>query len=60
MIVRKSLRQHAVSTAITAVSIALASGLLMAIWAVKDQSMRAFLTVGKAGSTRCWARAGRS
>ena len=49
LIVRKSLRQHAVSTAITAVSIALASGLLMAIWAVKDQSMRAFLTVGEGG-----------
>lgn len=49
LIVRKSLRQHAVSTAITAVSIALASGLLMAVWAVKDQSMRAFLTVGEGG-----------
>jgi hypothetical protein len=45
MIIRNSLRQHALSTAITAVSIALATGLLMSIWAVKDQSMRAFTNV---------------
>jgi len=47
LIVRKSLRQHALSTAITAISIALASGLLMAVWVVKEQSMAAFTTVGK-------------
>ncbi len=44
-IVTKSLRQHALSTLITAGSIALATGLLMAVWAVKDQSMRAFTNV---------------
>jgi putative ABC transport system permease protein len=43
--VRKSLRQHLLSTAITAVSIALAGGLLIAIWVVKDQSQSAFTGV---------------
>ncbi len=45
LIVRKSLRQHLLSTVITAVSIGLATGLLMSIVAVKDQSMRAFTNV---------------
>jgi len=45
LIVRKSLRQHLLSTIITAVSIGLATGLLMSIVAVKDQSMRAFTNV---------------
>ena len=45
LIVRKSLRQHALSTGITAVSIALATGLLMSIVSVKEQSMRAFTSV---------------
>ena len=40
--VRNSLRQHALSTSVTALSIALASGLLMAVWVVKDQSASAF------------------
>lgn len=40
--VRKSLRQHALSTTVTALSIALASGLLMAVWVVKDQANTAF------------------
>ncbi|MBL69871.1 MAG: hypothetical protein CMO74_15745 [Verrucomicrobiales bacterium] len=45
LIVRKSLRQHALSTVITSLSIALAAGLLMSIIAVKDQSMHAFTNV---------------
>ncbi|MEW6302314.1 MAG: FtsX-like permease family protein [Verrucomicrobiota bacterium] len=45
LIVRRSLRQHALSTAITALSIALAGGLLMAVWIVKEQSHAAFTGV---------------
>ena len=44
-IVVKSLRQHALSTWVTAVSIALAGGLLMSVWSVKTQSNRAFTNV---------------
>ncbi len=44
-IVLKSLRQHALSTWVTAVSIALAGGLLMSVWSVKIQSNRAFTNV---------------
>jgi len=42
MIIRNSLRQHALSTAITALSIGLGCGLLMAVWVVNFQSQRAF------------------
>ncbi|MBL9138471.1 MAG: ABC transporter permease [Verrucomicrobiales bacterium] len=45
LMVRKSLRQHLLSTWITAFSIALAGGLLMAVWVVKDQSQTAFAGV---------------
>ncbi len=45
LMVRKSLRQHLFSTVITAFSIALAGGLLMAVWVVKDQSQAAFTGV---------------
>ncbi len=45
LMVRKSLRQHLLSTVITALSIALAGGLLMAVWVVKDQSQSAFTGV---------------
>ncbi len=45
LMVRKSLRQHLLSTVITACSIALAGGLLMAVWVVKDQSQSAFTGV---------------
>ncbi len=45
LIVRKSLRQHALSTAVTACSIALAGGLLMSVWAVKVQSQATFTQV---------------
>lgn len=42
LIVRKSLRQHALSTTITALSIGLAGALLMSIWVIKDQSHQTF------------------
>ena len=42
LIVRRSLRQHALSTCVTALSIALAGGLLMSVWMVKDQAHAAF------------------
>src|SRR5258706_10463526 len=45
VIVRKSLRQHALSTWITACSIALAGGLLMSVWMVKAQSQQTFTQV---------------
>lgn len=44
-IVLKSLRQHALSTAVTSVSIALAGGLLMAVWSVKEQAQATFTQV---------------
>lgn len=44
-IVWKSLRQHALSTAITSFSIALAGGLLMSVWAVKEQAHATFTQV---------------
>ncbi|HRE81866.1 MAG TPA: ABC transporter permease, partial [Opitutaceae bacterium] len=43
LIIYRSLRQHALSTLVTAGSIALAAGLLMVVWMVKDQSQKAFL-----------------
>lgn len=42
LIVYKSLRQHLLSTVVTALSIALAGGLLMSVWVVKTQSQRTF------------------
>jgi len=42
LIVAKSLRQHLLSTVVTALSIALAAGLLMTVWVVKTQSNEAF------------------
>src|ERR1043165_2246894 len=44
-IVFKSLRQHALSTCVTAFSIALAGGLLMSVWVVKKQSQATFTGV---------------
>jgi putative ABC transport system permease protein len=41
-LIYRSLRQHALSTLVTAGSIALAAGLLMAVWVVKTQAQRAF------------------
>ena len=45
MIVFKSLRQHALSTIFTAFSIALAVGLWMSVWMVKEQSQATFTDV---------------
>ena len=45
MIIRNSLRQHALSTVITAGSIGLGGGLLMAVWVVNFQSQREFKNV---------------
>src|SRR5882672_9677159 len=44
-IVLRSLRQHALSTIVTAASVALAGGLLMSVWAVKQQSQATFTGV---------------
>lgn len=43
LLVRRSLRQHAFSTAITVLSVALASGLVMAVFAIQRQSEAAFV-----------------
>ena len=45
MIIRNSLRQHALSTVITAASIGLGCGLLMAVWVVNFQTQREFKNV---------------
>jgi putative ABC transport system permease protein len=42
LIIYRSLRQHALSTLVTAAGIALACGLLMCVWMVKTQSQSAF------------------
>ena len=42
LIIHRSLRQHALSTVVTAAGIALACGLLMCVWMVKTQSQKAF------------------
>ncbi len=42
LIIYRSLRQHALSTVVTAASIALACGLLLTVWMVKTQSQAAF------------------
>jgi putative ABC transport system permease protein len=48
LIIYRSLRQHALSTVVTAGSIALACGLLMSVWTVKTQSEAAFASTGSA------------
>lgn len=48
LIIYRSLRQHALSTVVTAASIALAGGLLLTVWMVKVQSQAAF-TAANAG-----------
>lgn len=45
LIVFRSMRQHALSTLITAFSISLAGGLLMSVWSVKDQARATFTGV---------------
>jgi len=47
LIVWKSLRHHALSTIVTALSIALAGGLLMSVWTVKEQSQATFTGVNE-------------
>jgi putative ABC transport system permease protein len=42
LLARRSLRQHALSTTVTALSLALASGLVMAVLAIGAQSRTAF------------------
>ena len=42
LMVRRSLRQHALSSCVTVVSVALAAGLVMAVFAVTEQSRAAF------------------
>jgi putative ABC transport system permease protein len=42
LIVRRSLAQHALSTGVTAFSVALAAGLMMAVFCVNDQTYDAF------------------
>jgi putative ABC transport system permease protein len=42
LIVRRSLRQHLLSTIVTALAIALAGGLLIAVWVVKEQAQATF------------------
>ncbi len=44
-IVLKSLRQHLVSTLVSAGAIALAGGLLMAVWVMREQANRTFTSV---------------
>ncbi|MEI6233204.1 MAG: ABC transporter permease [Planctomycetota bacterium] len=48
LIVRRSLRQHALSTLVTILSVALATGLVMSVFCVRDQAHDAFTggTVG--------------
>ncbi len=45
LIVFRSLRQHLLSTVITALSIALAGGLLLSVWTIKEQSQATFTRV---------------
>lgn len=47
-IVRKSLRQHALSTVVTALAIALAAGLVMSVFVIQKQTYQAF-TGGDSG-----------
>ena len=42
MLIRKSLRQHALSTLVTMLSIALASGLWLTVWALREQASEVF------------------
>ncbi len=48
MIVRHSMRRHVLSTVVTALSAALASGLVMAVFSISTQTTRAF-SGGKVG-----------
>ncbi len=45
LLVRRNLRQHLLSTVVTSLSIALAGGLWLSVWAIKDQANAAFTEV---------------
>ena len=45
MLVSRSLRQHFLSTAVTSLSIALAGGLWLSVWAIRDQANAVFTEV---------------
>jgi putative ABC transport system permease protein len=47
LLVRRSLRQHALSTAVTVASVALGVGLLMAVFVIRTQSQNAFTSGGQ-------------
>lgn len=49
LLVQRSLRQHLLSTVVTALSLALAGGLLMSVWVVKRQARATFT-----GQTGAW------
>ncbi len=42
LMIRRAMRQHALSTAITAISVALGCGLVLSVWLIKIQSYQAF------------------
>ena len=44
-IARKSLRQHALSTSITSISIGLAGALLLSVWVIKEQARTTFTQI---------------
>jgi putative ABC transport system permease protein len=44
-IARKSLRQHALSTCITSISIGLAGGLLLSVWVIRDEARTTFAQI---------------
>lgn len=48
LLIRRSLRQHALSTAITVAAVALACGLVMSVFSIREQAWQAF-TGGGAG-----------
>ena len=55
LIVRRSLRQHALSTVVTAFAIALASGLVMGVFAIQKKIKH--LRAAMSALMRSWARA---
>ncbi len=48
LLVYRSLRQHALSSAVTLVSMALAAALLLTVWVVKERSLEAFTRTSSA------------
>ena len=54
LIIYRSLRQHALSTLVTAACVALAGGLLMTVWMVRVQSERAFARTADFLGTTGW------